>query len=338
MSTHSPHSMQPQSGRRPDRYSQASHATGLADTELSELSQGLLAPQASVSPKYLYDTLGSKLFEALCLLPEYYPTRTEAAIFEARRSEIAQAVPRQAVLIDLGAGNCAKAETLFEPLRPSHYIAVDISADFVRSALRRLRPRHPGIRMQALGQDFSRGLELGDDVPSRGRLFFYPGSSLGNFAPPEARRFLRGLKESTADAASLLLGVDLVKDIEILQAAYDDALGVTSAFNLNVLRNINRILGTDFDMRHWQHIALFNPTHSRVEMHLQARHDVLVSWNGHSRRFSQGERIHTENSYKYTREGLAKLLEESGWTAGEFWTDEAEWFAVVHARSESTHP
>lgn len=318
--------------------SQASTATGLAETELAELSQGLLAPQASVSPKYLYDTLGSKLFETLCLLPEYYPTRTEAAIFEDRRLEIARAVPRQAVLIDLGAGNCAKAEKLFEPLQPSHYIAVDISADFLRSALRRLRPRYPDIRMHALGQDFSRGLHLPDDVPSRGRLFFYPGSSLGNFAPPEAQRFLGGLKQTTAQPASLLLGVDLVKDAEILNAAYDDALGLTSAFNLNLLRNINRTLGTDFDVRHWQHVAFFNPTHSRVEMYLQARQDVLVSWSGNRRHFNQGERIHTENSYKYTRESLSILLEESGWTPSEFWTDDAEWFAVVHARSTSTRP
>lgn len=328
--------MRPESGRPSDSACQAPHDTGLADTELAELSQGLLAPQASVSPKYLYDNLGSKLFEALCLLPEYYPTRTEAAIFESKKSDIAAAAPRNAVLIDLGAGNCAKAEKLFDSLRPSHYIAVDISADFVRNALRRLRPRYPDIRMHALGQDFSRGLRLPDDVPSAGRLFFYPGSSLGNFAPPEARQFLQGLRETTAEPAAILLGVDLVKDVEVLNAAYDDALGLTSAFNLNLLRNVNRILGTDFDVRHWQHIAFFNPTHSRVELYLQARQDVQVRWKAHSRRFRQGERIHTENSYKYTRESLSILLEESGWTPAEFWADESEWFAVVHARSRST--
>src|SRR5690606_24369879 len=248
--------------------------------ERAELTQGLLASPAQVHPKYLYDTLGSELFEALCLLPEYYPTRTETAIVQAHLGDIAQAAGRGAVLIDLGAGNCAKAERLFDTLAPSHYVAVDISADFLRDALRRLQPRHPHIRMTALGQDFSQGLRLPDDVPAEHRLFFYPGSSLGNFASGRAHRFLSGLRQSGAQRASLLLGVDLVKDTEVLRAAYDDALGLTSAFNLNLLRNLNRLLQADFDVRDWSHVAFFNEQQSRMEMHLQARRTVHVHWAG----------------------------------------------------------
>ncbi|WP_397476134.1 L-histidine N(alpha)-methyltransferase [Pusillimonas sp.] len=332
MSIHSSLSRRPDSGRRPGNDNTSSNPA-LDDAELDELKRGLMASPAEVSPKYLYDTVGSKLFETLCLLPEYYPTRTEAAILRSRLADIARVTSPSAVLIDLGAGNCAKAEQLFDALAPSHYVAVDISAEFVRNALRRLRPRHPEIRMKALGQDFSRGVNLPDDVPTQNRLFFYPGSSLGNFAPTEAHRFLAGLRQTTQDKASLLLGVDLVKDTRVLNAAYDDALGLTSAFNLNLLRNLNRLLSADFDVRDWQHQAFFNERHSRIEMYLQARRDLEVHWDDQTRHFARGERIHTENSYKYTRESLTALLEEAGWKLTDFWTDESDWFAVLHAQS-----
>ncbi|MDX3894792.1 L-histidine N(alpha)-methyltransferase [Pusillimonas sp.] len=308
-------------------------AIGCSPAEHAELTHGLLASPAEVPPKYLYDTLGSKLFETLCLLPEYYPTRTETAIVRAHLPDIANAVGRGAVLIDLGAGNCAKAERLFDALAPSHYVAVDISADFLRNALDGLQSRHPHIRMTALGQDFSRGLRLPEEVPADNRLFFYPGSSLGNFGPGDAHRFLSGLRQSGGEHASLLLGVDLVKEAEVLNAAYDDALGLTGAFNLNLLRNLNRLLDADFDVRDWTHVAFFNEQQSRVEMHLQARRPVHVRWAGASRRFAEGERIHTESSYKYTRPSLAALLEDAGWTPTGYWTDPAGWFAVVHAGS-----
>ncbi len=310
-------------------------AAGQSDAERAEISRGLLGSPAQVPPKYLYDTLGSKLFESLCLLPEYYPTRTEAAIFRAHRHDIARAAGPGAVLVDLGAGNCAKAESLFGVLAPRHYVAVDISADFLRDALDRLQSCHPDIRMTALGQDFSQGLHLPQEVPADNRLFFYPGSSLGNFGPDDAHRFLSGLRQSGGRQASLLLGVDLVKEPEVLNAAYDDALGLTAAFNLNLLRNLNRLLQADFDVRDWTHVAFFNEQKSRIEMHLQARRAVLVRWPGSSRRFAEGERIHTESSYKYTRASLAALLEGAGWQPTDFWTDPAGWFAVVHARTQT---
>lgn len=334
MSMHSPLVRQSLFEDCPSRASPSFQA-GSGDAERAELTRGLLATPARVSPKYLYDTLGSKLFEALCLLPEYYPTRTEAAIMRAHLQDIARATGRGAVLIDLGAGNCAKAEELFEALAPSHYVAVDISADFLRTALDRLQSCHPEIDMTALGQDFSRGLRLPGNLPAKNRLFFYPGSSLGNFAPADARRFLSGLRQTGGDGASLLLGIDLVKDAAVLNAAYDDALGLTGAFDLNLLRNLNRLLEADFDVRDWAHVAFFNERESRVEMHLQARRAVEVRWASASRRFAEGERIHTESSYKYTRESLAALLDGAGWEPRAFWTDPAGWFAVVCARSRA---
>jgi len=338
MSIHTPPALRADNPVYARDASSASISHSLRDAEYAELIQGLLAVPAQVAPKYLYDTLGSKLFEALCLLPEYYPTRTEASIVRAHLDDIARVTGRNSTLIDLGAGNCAKAEQLFDALAPTHYVAVDISADFLREAIDRLQAAHPDIAMMALGQDFSQGLTLPATVPAENRLFFYPGSSLGNFAPEDARRFLSGLRQSGGDEASLLLGVDLVKDAGVLNTAYDDHLGITSAFNLNLLRNLNQILGSDFDVRDWRHVAYFNKAASRVEMYLQAQCAVDIHWNGAQRRFERGERIHTENSYKYTRESLSALLLKAGWQPTEFWTDPQKWFAVVHARSDCTAP
>ncbi|HUH87910.1 MAG TPA: L-histidine N(alpha)-methyltransferase [Pusillimonas sp.] len=331
------------SAARADQQTHSGRATALPtdtahDTERAKLTSGLLAQPARVAPKYLYDTLGSKLFEALCLLPEYYPTRTEAAIVCEHLDEIADAAGPYGTLIDLGAGNCAKAERLFDALKPDHYVAVDISADFLHTALNRLRASHPNIHMTALGQDFSHGLQLPDTVPANGRLFFYPGSSLGNFAPPDACRFLGDLRQNGGDDSALLLGVDLVKDAKVLNAAYDDELGVTSAFNLNLLRHVNRTLHANFDVRDWRHVSFFNETESRVEMHLQARRSVDVCWENTRRHFDEGERIHTENSYKYTRASLNKLLQQAGWHPSVYWTDEDDKFAVVHAQASLPAP
>lgn len=306
--------------------------------ERTRLTQGLLATPAEVSPKYLYDTLGSKLFESLCLLPEYYPTRTEALIMQANLQPIARSIGHDATLIDLGAGNCAKSERLFKGLTPSHYVAVDISADFLHDALDRLQSCHPEISMTALGQDFSNGLNLPDDIPMENRVFFYPGSSLGNFAPADAQRFLEGLRRTGGEQASLLLGVDLIKHPDVLNAAYDDALGLTGAFNLNLLRNLNRLLNADFNVRDWQHVAFFNEEKSRIEMHLQARTAIDAHWPGASRHFEKGERIHTESSYKYTPSSLSALLNAAGWQPDEFWTDPQGWFAVVHAKAAARPP
>ena len=294
-----------------------------------ELIAGLCAAHASAQPKYLYDALGSKLFEAICELPEYYPTRTEAAIFARHGANIAESVGAGATLIDLGAGNCAKAARLFPLLAPSQYVPIDISADFLHAAVTQLERQFPDIAMLPLGMDFSATLNLPPAVSATRRLFFYPGSSIGNFHPDEAGAFLHRLREADGD---LLIGVDLVKDHAVLDAAYDDALGVTASFNLNLLNHMNRLLGADFKLREWRHRGAFNPQQSRVEMHLEARRDTVVRWPGGERRFGEGERIHTENSYKYTPDSFAGLLRQAGYQPAHIWTDERDWFMVCHAR------
>ncbi len=266
----------------------------------------LAATPASVAPKFFYDRLGSRLFEAITELDEYYPTRTEAAIFAARGAEIRAAFGTGTVLVDLGAGNCAKAVSLFPVLEPSRYVAVDISVEFLRDALRQIQRDHPQVRVTGLGQDFSATLDvpaevLGDDRP----VFFYPGSSIGNFTREEAFAFLRRI-HARAAGGGLLIGVDLVKPRAVLEAAYDDALGVTAAFNRNALVHLNRLIGSDFAPRQWRHVALYDEAASRIEMHLEAREALVVTWPEGERRFAAGERIHTENSCKYTVVGIRR--------------------------------
>ena len=302
-------------------------------TVLAELDAGLRADGAAISPKFLYDALGSRLFEAICELPEYYPTRTEASIFERHGAEMARVIGAGATLIDLGAGNCAKAARLFPLIHPCQYVAIDISADFLRESIERLQQRFPHIEMTGLGLDFSASLELTANVRQQKRLFFYPGSSIGNFTPDQARAFLRRARAGCDDDGGLLIGIDLVKDSATLDAAYDDALGVTAAFNLNILRHVNHLAGADFDVRQWRHRGHYNAGQSRVEMHLEAREALTVRWHGGERAFAPGDSIHTENSYKYRQSAAVGLLEQSGFRATGVWTDAAGWFAVIHARA-----
>lgn len=309
---------------------------GSGSLEAAALANGLLSSQASIQPKYFYNALGSKLFEAITQLDEYYPTRTEAGIFEANYSSIARAIKdsgvRDACLIDLGAGNCAKSAALIPHLAPNQYVPIDISVEFLREAAARVQTSFPALDIVGVGMDFSSKLELPDAVQKHDRVFFYPGSSLGNFSPIEALAFLQQLTDAAqGNASGLLLGIDLVKDAETLQAAYDDALGVTGAFNKNALLNINDVLQSNFDVRQWAHVGLFNTQQSRIEMHLEATCDVTVRWPGNERRFAKGERIHTESSYKYTLESITALLKNAGFSHVQHWTDPNSWFAVLWA-------
>ena len=300
----------------------------------AEAAAGLCAPQAHVSPKFFYDALGSRLFDAITELDEYYPTRTEAAIFASHGAAITAAVlsatgPHPA-LIDLGAGNCVKAARLFAALAPRRYVAVDISVDFLREALAGLQRAQPTLAMVGLGQDFSARLELPPELLDGPALVFYPGSSIGNFAPVDALRLLREARLA-AGGGALLIGVDLVKTLALLEPAYDDALGVTAAFNLNLLNHLNRLLGADFALRGWQHMAFFNVAESRIEMHLSARAACTVRWPGAERHFAAGERIHTENSAKWVPEAFEALLRTAGFGQVQRWTDAQGWFGVFLA-------
>jgi dimethylhistidine N-methyltransferase len=306
-----------------------------------ELSAGLLRPQAAIAPKFFYDALGSRLFEAITELPEYYPTRTEAAIFDEHLPEIRRVLGADFSLVDLGCGSCAKAGKLFHAgLLPARYVAVDISVDFLRDSLQNLKRELPAIDMTGLGLDFTDELRLPDELPLERRMFFYPGSSIGNFSPPEAGAFLKRLAGQMDATGGLLIGVDLIKDKAVLDAAYDDALGVTAAFNRNLLRHVNSRLDTDFAVKDWQHVAFFNEAEARIEMHLEARRNLDVSWQDdaarRTRHFAAGERVHTENSYKYSPAGFEALLREAGFADIRMWTDPRAWFALFFARQGNT--
>ncbi len=307
--------------------------TGVADPVADQAAAraALLAEAPSIAPKFFYDKLGSQLFEAITELPEYYPTRTEAAIFAGHATAMAGAAGSGMALIDLGAGNCAKAASLFPLLEPKRYVAVDISVEFLRESLRRVQREHPQVEIVGLGQDFSAALEIPAEFVADARpVFFYPGSSIGNFTPTEALAFLRRIR-TRAEGGGLLIGVDMVKPRDVLETAYDDALGVTAAFNLNALRHLNAVIGSDFEPRQWRHVAFFDEARSRIEMHLEARERLAVTWPGGERRFVAGERIHTENSCKYTLGQFADLLQDAGFSAPRHWSDAAGWFAVFWA-------
>jgi len=300
----------------------------------AEAAAGLCATPAHASPKFFYDALGSRLFDVITELPEYYPTRTEAAIFQQHAAAIASAVLAATgaapVMVDLGAGNCAKGAALFGPLAPRRYLALDISVDYLRQALADLQRRHPAVDLVGVGLDFSSQLQLPAGLVDGPALVFYPGSSIGNFTPDAALQLLRQARALAAGGA-VLIGVDRVKPVALLEAAYDDELGVTAAFNLNLLNHLNRLLGSDFRPRGWRHVALFNRTESRIEMHLEARAATTVCWPGAERHFAAGERIHTENSCKWAPEAFAGLLRDAGFSRVQQWTDAQGWFGVCLA-------
>ena len=297
----------------------------------SEIEAGLLAEAASISPKFLYDALGAHLFTALTFLPEYYPTAVEASILKQYTNEIAAAIGNKPVLIDLGAGDCKKAARLFESIKPSSYVAIDFSVDYLKEALEKLQNQYADIPMFGIGMDFSHALKLPDTMTQAPRTFFYPGSSLGNFLPTDAEALLKQIKRE-ALGGGLLLGVDLMKAEHVLQAAYDDPLKVTAAFNLNILRSVNAIIDSNFDVSDFCHKVVVNHTKERVELYLEALRDTTVAWNGKQRIFKKGELIHTENSHKYSIASIQYLLNRAGFQSLKVWTDPRQYFAVIYAQ------
>lgn len=307
----------------------------------AELQAGLLASKPHISPKFLYDELGSRLFDAICLLPEYYLTRTESAIFASNMPHIADCLGQGVCLIEPGAGNCSKAARMFAQWQPTQYVAIDISATYLDSALQSLRMTQPEIDILGLGMDFSHELRLPETVQHEKRVFFYPGSSIGNFTPSQALDLLTRMRAACQpdQVSGILIGVDLRKDTAILEAAYDDSLGLTAAFNLNLLRHASGLLEMDVDLNDWRHQAFFNVAHSRIEMHLLARRDLRLQWRAADsqemagRDFAAGSSIHTENSYKYTVQGMQALLRDAGFAPQQVWQDEKAWFALMYARA-----
>lgn len=300
--------------------------------ERRALIEGLRGTPARVAPKYFYDVLGAAIYSAICELPEYYPTRTERRIFEEHGADIARAIGRGTQFIDLGTGDGAKAAMWLPVIEPSRYVAIDIAAESLRATLTRLALQFPALEMLGVVTDFTQGLDLQRDVTPGRVTFFYPGSSIGNFAPREASAFLSDIRRHcTRAGGGLLIGVDTPKDPARLRAAYDDALGVTAAFNRNVLLHVNRVLGCDFDPTTFDHVAVYDPEKSRIEMHLEASRACAVTIDGVLRPFHAGERIHTENSYKYSPATFTAMLEHAGFESVQLWQDAAGDFAVYYA-------
>ncbi len=300
------------------------------DAEIVRLIAGLRAQPATIEPKYFYDELGCTLYAAICQLDEYYPTRTERAIFQQYRQEIAEAIGAGGTFVDLGAGDCCKAQGWLPIVAPDRYLAVDIAGPSLDTALTAMADDFPEIDMVGLVTDFSRQLDIPAELLTERVTLFYPGSSIGNFTPEEAVRFLKEMRRYTRDGG-LLIGVDAKKDKARLDAAYADALGVTAAFNLNALRHINRVIGTDFVESGWRHVGAYNEAAGRIEMHLQAAGRQTVNIAGVPREFADGERIHSESSYKYSRNEFESMLREAGFTRISVWSNTEQAFWVFHA-------
>jgi L-histidine N-alpha-methyltransferase len=289
---------------------------------------GLSLPQKALPPKHFYDAAGSRLFERICRLPEYYPTRTELAITRARLGAIARFAGSGGVLLEYGSGESLKTRLLLRALRPSVYMPVDISEDALRQAVAKLRRAFPGLRIAPLAGDFSRPLDLPRFRGRDRRVVYFPGSTIGNLTPQEAQAFLRMTRGQVGPRGAMLVGVDLKKDANLLHAAYNDSRGVTAAFNLNLLSRINRELGGDFDLRRFAHYAFYNAPLGRVEMHLASLRAQTVNVGDHRFAFERGETIHTENSYKYSIESFQALAAESGFRGAKVWTDRKGLFSL----------
>jgi dimethylhistidine N-methyltransferase len=291
---------------------------------------GLSRPQKAIPPKYFYDAEGSRLFEAICGLPEYYLTRTETDLLQAAAGEIAALIPRGAALVEFGSGASVKTRLLLDAApHLAAYVPVDISREALAQAAHAIRRDYPQLAVIPTAEDFTSAFRLPASVAAHPVAGFFPGSTIGNFAPDEASAFLRRVRRMLGPGAQLLVGVDLVKPPAELAAAYDDALGVTAAFNKNLLARINRELDGDFDLASFVHRARWNPAESRIEMHLESLCDQVVQAAGRRFRFAARELLHTESSYKFTAQGFASLAEAAGWTSQRIWASRRPAFAIL---------
>ncbi|MGU3666530.1 L-histidine N(alpha)-methyltransferase [Methylobacterium sp. A49B] len=296
---------------------------------LADVREGLSRPQKALSPKYFYDTAGSDLFEAITRLPEYYPTRTEIGILDRIGPEIAALLPAQAALVEFGSGSTVKLRCLLRHLDTlAAYVPVDVSGEFLRAQADVLSADFPHLRVEPVAADFTRDFVLPESLDGLPRAGFFPGSTIGNFEPSEAEDLLRRFGRILGQGAHMIVGVDLVKDSATLETAYDDAAGVTAAFNRNLLTRINRELAGRFNLDAFAHRAVFNPQASRIEMHLVARDAQAVRVGSDTFTFAAGETIHTESSYKYTPTTFRELAERAGWTWLTVWTDPDALFSV----------
>ena len=293
---------------------------------------GLRAYPKTLEPKFFYDEAGSRLFERICELPEYYPTRTEMAILERHAHELREAAGEDMLLIEFGSGSGRKVRLLLDSLQPAGYVAIDISKSQLLEACHDLATLYPGVDITAVHADYSQAFtQLAEKLESSvRRLAFFPGSTIGNFTPGDALDFLRNVRSLVGDDGGMLIGVDVKKDKALLHAAYNDSAGVTAAFNLNLLQRINRELDANFDVSRFEHHAFYNEALGRVEMHLRSRCAQRVCMGKEEIWFERDETIHTENSCKYSREEFIALAERAGFGVRQVWQDDRQWFSVFH--------
>jgi len=300
------------------------------DSFLDDVLSGLALPQKALPPKYFYDARGSELFEAICDLPEYYPTRTELAMMQADVAAMARALGPDCLLIEYGAGSGRKTRVLIEALAPRAYAAVDISREQLESSVAEFAQLFPAVKIIGVCADYSRPLALPeiDAVAARRRAIYFPGSTIGNFTREEALVFLINARVLAGPGGAMLVGVDLKKDHARLHAAYNDAQGVTAEFNANLLRRINSELGANFDLSSFRHHAFYDPALGRIEMHLESTREQRVMIAGREFTFHAGETIHTENSCKYTIAEFQQLGAKAGFRSEHRWTDPEQLFSI----------
>ncbi|RTL33858.1 MAG: L-histidine N(alpha)-methyltransferase [Burkholderiales bacterium] len=296
----------------------------------ADLQAALTRTPKAISPKYFYDEIGSRLFEQICELPEYYPTRTELALLQGHAADMASVMGTQIQLVEYGAGALLKVRLLLQAMRREQvqFVPVDISGPHLLAACDALAGDFPGLAVQPLVADFTRPHTLPPCPAGAHRVGFFPGSSIGNFTPTEADAFLRLAAEELA-GGGLLIGIDLVKDHGVLHAAYNDAAGVTAAFNLNVLARARRELGAEYPADGFEHLAFYNPAYRRIEMHLRATRPLTLQVGGERFDFQEGETLHTEHSHKYTVSGFQAMAARAGFEPGPVWTDPNTWFALL---------
>ncbi|MEA3017618.1 MAG: L-histidine Nalpha-methyltransferase [Sphingomonadales bacterium] len=308
----------------------------LADPAFREdVLAGLAQPNRAIPARWLYDRRGSELFEEITRLPEYYLTRVDTALLEAHCGEVAEIVGAGSAVVEFGAGSAMKTPILLRRVRPSAYVPIDISADFLRDSADALAAEFPDLPVHPVAVDFTARIPLPAAVAGEPKLGFFPGSTIGNMIPKTAVDLLRAMKEALGIGSYLLIGIDRAKEVETLLTAYDDAAGVTAAFNLNLLARINAELDGTVPLDAFRHRAVWNEPMSRIEMHLEAVRQVSFTVAGRAFSMRAGETVHTENSHKYGARDGRLLLRAAGWSPVAEWTDEAEQFALILAEAEA---
>ncbi len=305
------------------------------DAFRADVLAGLKAPIPAIPARWLYDRRGSELFEAITRLPEYYPTRIETGILERHAGDVATIPGTGDAVIAFGSGSSTKTPLLLRAIAPSAYVPIDISGEFLRDSAAALQAEFPALPIHPVEADFMRPIRLPEAVAKMTKLGFFPGSTIGNLVPRTATDLLRAMKDTLGEGSYLLIGMDRIKDAGVLLRAYDDAAGVTTEFNLNLLHRINAELDADVPVDAFRHRAIWNDRMSRIEMHLEAVRDVSFTIDGERFAFARGQTIHTENSHKFGFRDARLLLRSAGWAVVGEWTDHDDWFALILAEAEA---